>query len=403
MKKQKFCLRPLVLAAGAFVSTGLWAQSVVFTNTAGGQQVLGDSYVKVYDYPTRTETTLTESGLRVLDYLNFSTTGTSVTASGVTTNALAANANATLAITGNVDFTGANVMGLGGMFDPANAGALAGVTSLNAGANYNMNLSTGATTLGAVNASSLTTTGDASVGGNAGVIGNATIGGTLAVTGVTTTNGINNTGNIATSTLSTAGLATLDSAAITNDATVGGALTVTGATTLNGATTVQNTLNVNGVTTVVGTTNINTSGSAATSIGNASAPVTLSGSAVTVTGGSTRMVLDNNGVVFSNAATGGPARLSGVANGSGEFDAVNVRQFGSAIAGATAAANIPGVDSNKTSSVGVGLGSFMNQQALALGGSYRFSDNGVLRASVATGLNAGGSKTSVGVGAAWSW
>ena len=113
--------------------------------------------------------------------------------------------------------------------------------------------------------------------------------------------------------------------------------------------------------------------------------------------------MNDNGATFSNATTGAPTRVTGVANGTGDFDAVNVRQFSSAVAGATAAANIPGVDTNKTTSVGVGMGSYMNSQALAFGGSYRFSDKGVLRASLATGLNTGGNKTSFGVGAGWSW
>ena len=71
-------------------------------------------------------------------------------------------------------------------------------------------------------------------------------------------------------------------------------------------------------------------------------------------------------------------------------------------ASVVAAANIPGVDTNKTASVGVGLGSHMGSQSLAFGGSYRFSSNGVLRGSLSTGMNSG-SKPVVGFGAGWSW
>jgi hypothetical protein len=205
---------------------------------------------------------------------------------------------------------------------------------------------------------------------------------------------------------------------------------------------VNNTLNVNGATTIVGTTNINTTGNAVTSIGNASAATTLVGNEVTATAGNSTLVLQNgearvtvtnslgnphglfvgessttlsggtrstnltlndNGATFSNAATGAPTRVTGVANGASDFDAVNVRQFSAAVAGVAASANIPGLDTNKTTSVGVGMGSYMNSQALAFGGSYRFSDKGVLRASLATGLNTGGSKTTFGIGAGWSW
>ncbi|WP_158235685.1 YadA C-terminal domain-containing protein [Limnohabitans sp. G3-2] len=250
------------------------------------------------------------------------------------------------------------------------------------------------------------------------------------------------------------GTARLGDLSTSGEARVGGTLDVTGATTLSGATTVNSTLSVTGATTIVGatsvtgattivgTTNINTTGNAATRIGNAGAAATVVGNVVTATAGnsalalqngearvtvtnslgnthglvvgessttlsggtsSTNLTLNDNGATFSNAATGAPTRVTGVANGSGDFDAVNVRQFSAAVAGVAASANIPGLDTNKAVSVGVGMGSYMNAQALAFGGSYRFSDKGVLRATLATGLNSGGGKTSFGIGAGWSW
>ena len=241
---------------------------------------------------------------------------------------------------------------------------------------------TGATTLAGL-------TAGASTLASAAITNNATVGGTLGVTGATTLAGL------------TAGASTLASAAITNNATVGGTLGVTGATTLNGATTVNNSLAVNGATTVVGTTNINTTGTAATSIGNSAAAVALTGSTASVTGGSTNLTLNNNGASFSNA--GAPAKVTGIANGTGDFDAVNVRQFSNAVASVAAAANIPGVDTNQKASMGLGFGSYMNSQALAFGGSYRFSSNGVLRGSLSTGLSNGGGQSVIGVGAGWSW
>ena len=373
------------------------------------------------------------------------------------------------AFLGKLDLTKAEVTGL---FDPAKAGALSQVTTLNAGSQYNVNLESGAATLGAATLGATTTNGITNTGNistdtlstsGLATLKSATVGGTLDVSGATTTKGINNTGDItntgdvSTSTLSTSGLAKLNSAAITNNATVGGTFGVTGVTTLNGATTVNNILNVNGATTIVGatsvtgattivgTTNINTTGNAATTIGNAAAAATLVGNVVSAAGGdlgnsgltlkngeasltvknaqgnthglvvgessttlsggtsSTNLTLNDSGATFSNAATGAPTRVTGVANGAGDFDAVNVRQFSAAVAGVAASANIPGLDTNKTTSVGVGLGSYMNSQALAFGGSYRFSDKGVLRASLATGLNTGGSKTTFGIGAGWSW
>ena len=226
-------------------------------------------------------------------------------------------------------------------------------------------------------------------GGNLIVDKNATVGGTLAVTGATT---------LATL---TAGASTLASAAITGNATVGGTLGVTGATTLNGATTVNNSLAVNGATTLVGTANINTTGSAATTIGNSAAPVALTGSTASMTGGSTNLTLNNNGASFSSA--GAPVKVTGIANGTSDFDAVNVRQFSNAVASVAAAANIPGVDTNQKVSMGLGLGSYMNSPALAFGGSYRFSSNGVIRGSLSTGLSNGGGQVVFGLGAGWSW
>ncbi len=441
MQAKKSVFRPIALAVSALLSTGAFAEVTVVTGVPGGgpnytdigyggiriadsDPSAGMSNTVITDTAIRLVSVVDGMGATVLDAYGLNTGYVNADGLGVTNMTVFGTAQ----FRGTLDLRGGTVIGLEGSFEAAAAGALGAVTTLNAGSTYNVDLTSGAAALGAVS-----------------------------------TEGITNTGNIATTTLRTSGLATLDSAAITNNATVGGTLAVTGATTLNGATTVNNTLNVNGATTivgatsitgttsisgattVVGVTNINTTGTAATTIGNAAAAATLVGNVVsasagnggnsgltlkngeasmtvtnslgnthglvvgesstTLSGGtrSTNLTLNDNGATFSNAATGAPTRVTGVANGAGDFDAVNVRQFSSAVAGVAAAANIPGVDTNKTASVGVGMGSYMNSQALAFGGSYRFSDNGVLRASLATGLNTGGSKPSYGIGANWSW
>ena len=91
------------------------------------------------------------------------------------------------------------------------------------------------------------------------------------------------------------------------------------------------------------------------------------------------------------------------------FDAVNVRQMGTmdqrlsaGIASNMAVANIPQVEQDMTFAVGAGVGHYNGQTALAIGGSYRFAPNGVLKASVSKGSKAG-NKTSVGIGAGFSW
>ena len=484
MQSKKSVIRPVVLAVSALFATGVYAQ--YFVDTSNGIVVTA---------PTISDTSvdITHSRIIISGPAGSTQSSTRLDDKGLeTTN---------LKILGKADFSGAVITGLTGQFDPKKAGALLGVTTLNAGSANNIDLDTGTATLGNMtlggaldvkngikNAGDIATkniftTGDVTVGANAKVDGK------LNVVGETTTAGIVNEGvfkanntSIVDGVVSGVGInmekpseimmgatnnegihsairfSPTGSAQLLGDFVVssvdsagfmgskeGGNLKVMGTTTLEGATTVNNTLNVNGATTIVGATNINTTGNAATTIGNAAAAATLVGNVVSAAGGdlgnsgltlkngeasltvknaqgnthglvvgessttlsggtsSTNLTLNDSGATFSNAATGAPTRVTGVANGAGDFDAVNVRQFSAAVAGVAASANIPGLDTNKTTSVGVGLGSYMNAQALAFGGSYRFSDKGVLRASLATGLNTGGSKTTFGIGAGWSW
>lgn len=71
------------------------------------------------------------------------------------------------------------------------------------------------------------------------------------------------------------------------------------------------------------------------------------------------------------------------------------------IASATALANIPMLTDNKSVSVGVGLGNYNGQSAVALGANFRVSAAAQIRASLATGSSGG--KTAVGLGASASW
>ena len=143
-------------------------------------------------------------------------------------------------------------------------------------------------------------------------------------------------------------------------------------------------------------------------VNNTGHGIAVTGDHTTITGGttSTAMTLNDGGATFSNATTGAPVRVMGVADGSADYDAVNVRQLkgmetllSRGVASTTAIANIPQVDPGKTFAVGVGLGSFNGESAVAVGGSYRFIDNGVMKASLGTS----GGKSTYGVGAAMSW
>ena len=124
----------------------------------------------------------------------------------------------------------------------------------------------------------------------------------------------------------------------------------------------------------------------------------------------TNMTLNNAGASFASNTTGAPVRVTGVADGVAPFDAVNVRQLrdleqflSRGIAASTAAANIPIPEPGKAFSFGIGLGHFNSQTAIAVGGSFRFSDSGRIQASVATDFGSGRSKPVIGVGAGWSW
>ena len=128
----------------------------------------------------------------------------------------------------------------------------------------------------------------------------------------------------------------------------------------------------------------------------------------TLSGGtqSTSLSLTNGGATFSSASTGGPVRVTGVADGTQDFDAVNYRQLrkvAGGVASVAAMANIPNVDSDKTFLVGVGLGSYQGANALAFGSTLRLGMNSVVRASVSTITGGNVKGTSYGVGAGFSW
>lgn len=69
------------------------------------------------------------------------------------------------------------------------------------------------------------------------------------------------------------------------------------------------------------------------------------------------------------------------------------------IAGVAAMANIPEVNSHQTFAVGVGVGGFDGQQAVAVGASARVNDNLTVKASVA----ANNEEVVWGAGAAIGW
>ena len=226
MQAKKSVFRPIALAVSALISTGAFAQNITvgtMPTTTGDIRIESAAQVGTAGVPAY-QSTLSDVSLRFENQLI--QTSTEVSGNGILTNALSGGAGA-LEISGMVDFTHANVTGLG-LFNPAEV----------------------TTTL---------------IGG--------TMGGTQSTPSfdrsgfrVDLVNGEAALGATTTTTLRTTGLARL------------GSVEVTGATTLNGATTVNNRLNVNGETTIVGATSINRTGSESTLIGNTDGQVHVAGS-----------------------------------------------------------------------------------------------------------------------------
>ena len=132
----------------------------------------------------------------------------------------------------------------------------------------------------------------------------------------------------------------------------------------------------------------------------------------TMSGGinSTSLTLNDNGATFSNSASGQPVQVHGVADGTADYDAVNVRQLekvnrqlSAGVAGAVAAVNIPQVEPGKTFALGAGVGTFQGASALAIGSSLRLNPNTVVKATV-SGVDSGSSRTTtlgMGIGVSW--
>jgi autotransporter adhesin len=121
---------------------------------------------------------------------------------------------------------------------------------------------------------------------------------------------------------------------------------------------------------------------------------------------STTLTLDDNGAHFANTATGGPARVTGVANGVAPNDAVNVRQLErlsrtafAGIASVAALSAIPEPLPGKTFTVGMGYGNFESEDAVAFGLKSHLWEKVSVTAGV--GLSRGNTTTSAGVGFSW--
>ncbi len=100
--------------------------------------------------------------------------------------------------------------------------------------------------------------------------------------------------------------------------------------------------------------------------------LTIGQNSTTLSGGanSTQMILDDIGVKFSNMTTGAPVKVTGVADGEDDYDAVNVRQLNKVrkgVAMSMAMNTIPQNFVNGNTSFGFGTSHFDGFNALAVG------------------------------------
>ena len=112
---------------------------------------------------------------------------------------------------------------------------------------------------------------------------------------------------------------------------------------------------------------------------------------------STTLTLNNTGAAFANTATGGPARVTGVADGVYPYDAVNVSQLNglkkdierayAGVASISALSAIPATAAGKRFAIGAGYGYFEGENAIAIGVKARLGENFNIQAGVGVGVD----------------
>ena len=340
-----------------------------------------------------------------------------VTVSSTTTSILNnASVSGTSAFTGNADFsTGVDVLG-GGL-------NVTGATDLNNGLNVDGNTTLDATTI--VGATSVTGTTSINTTGTAtSTIGNSTnttsilsttvsIGNATANTsvGIATGSGENAIvlGNENTETTMLARAGNSEITLYEGTAVMGIDPNNTG-TSLSAATVIaQNgekriVADENGKLEVV-TSADTTSGTTAAMVVTNSAGnmhgVVVQEDKTVVSGGtsSSSLTLADNGATFSNSATGRPIQVHGVADGTTDFDATNVRQLYSGLAAVLAATPELRLEPGKTGA-GIGLGSYGGFHAVGFGLGHMYNNGAVLTVSVGKSAQ---SKAAYKAGLSWTW
>jgi hypothetical protein len=134
--------------------------------------------------------------------------------------------------------------------------------------------------------------------------------------------------------------------------------------------------------------------------------LTINTDSTVLSGGthSTSLTLNDYGATFSN--NGSPARVTGVADGVNQYDAVNFGQLQKSyigIASVSALAAIPNTMPGKRFAIGAGYGYFENESALALGLKASILDCISVQAGVGFGVGQANSDYSANAGISFSF
>ena len=427
-------------------TTQVNGKTVTTTGTTSVETKVGDSTIKT-DVNGTTITGKTNS-------MTSGTTGNTII-NGESGNTITAAAGATNAINGDTDITGTlDVTGTTNINTTGNAATTIGSADANAG-DVTLRSSGNSLVINKVTGTKVT--------GNMEVTGNTQLDGTLTVAKNTTLNGdVNQIGNADGSstsntltaknnTIKATGANTIKAGDDTNgynkivvnntgaaDGVIVNAIGTTEGVVMEGRVNGQtgnakmvlsgtrasliastktglviNDLTAPDTTTLSGGTSTGTASTV--TLADNSARVMTSGrngmwadaSSANLTGGGNALSMSSSGARFHNERTGGPIKVTGVANGTSKYDAVNYGQLqdverlaSRGIASVTAMTNIPQVEQGKTFAVGAGIGSYNGYQALAIGASGRIMDDLVFKASIGSSENG---HAAFGGGVSYSW
>jgi hypothetical protein len=371
--------------------------------------------------------TLSTSGLATLNSANIANNATVGGALGVTGNTNLS----TLSTSGLAALNSASIA------NNATVGGALGVTG-------NTNLST-LSTSGLATLNSASIANNAIVGGTLGVSGNTTLdgsttinndlnvdsngavagGNTLAVNAA----GVSMAGGANSLTVNATGTNILGNTNINGNLLVSGTITGTNTNAASGILIGNNGLTIDGPTNTVSLTADNnaiaidgrsrlslapteTSLMVWNSTTGSAHGLVIGQNSTVLSGGttSTSLTLDDNGATFTNTATGGPARITGVADGTSRYDAVNVGQLNrkldslgrkaySGTASVAALSGVPAPIEGKMMSVGMGYGNYNGENAVAIGAKANIQK--MIGVTAGVGISNGQTTTALGVGYSW--